>query len=53
MRRPLGALFAVLALAMAGIAVAAAGAHRWVIVFAAAALAVWLGSLALSSMRSH
>jgi cobalamin synthase len=43
---PLGALFVVLALALAGIAVAALRAEVWVIAFAAAVLALWLGSLA-------
>jgi len=45
-RRALGALFLVLALAMAGIAVASALAGRWVIVFAAGVLAGWLATLA-------
>lgn len=43
--RPLGVLFVVLALGLAGIAVAALRAEVWVIAFAAAVLAVWLGSL--------
>jgi hypothetical protein len=55
-RRVLGALFLLLALGMAGIAFAAAyGAHNaaagWVIALAAAALAVWLASLALRALR--
>jgi len=45
-RRALGALFLVIALAMAGIAVASALHGRWVIVFAAGVLAAWLASLA-------
>jgi hypothetical protein len=45
-RRALGALFLVLALAMAGIAVASALAGRWVIAFAAGVLAAWLVTLA-------
>jgi hypothetical protein len=55
-RRVLGALFTVLALGLAGIAVAAAdgagGAFgRWIIVVAAAALAIWLGSMAFRALR--
>jgi hypothetical protein len=55
-RRALGALFLVLALGMAGIAFAAAyGAHNvsagWVIAVAAAALAVWLASLAFRALK--
>jgi hypothetical protein len=54
-RRALGLLFSVLCLALVGIAVAAlVGAHgaaRWVIPAAAAALAAWLASLALSATK--
>ncbi|HEY5660267.1 MAG TPA: hypothetical protein VIR59_05740 [Gaiellaceae bacterium] len=55
-RRALGALFLLLALLMAGIAFAAAyGANNaaagWIIALAAAALAVWLASLALRALR--
>jgi hypothetical protein len=55
-RRALGALFCVLALAFAGIAVAAAdssggAARRIVIASAAAALAVWLATLAARALR--
>ena len=55
-RRALGALFLVLALGMAGIAVAAAyGADNlgagWVIAVSAAVLAVWLGSMAFRALR--
>jgi formate hydrogenlyase subunit 3/multisubunit Na+/H+ antiporter MnhD subunit len=50
-RRALGVLFLVIALAMAGIAVAAAFAGRWVIVFAAAVLSGWLGTLAARGLR--
>jgi hypothetical protein len=55
-RRALGVLFLLLALGFAG--VAAASAHgaggevrRWVVAFAAAALALWLGGLALRALR--
>jgi hypothetical protein len=46
-RRALGLLFATLAAALGAIAVlsALAGGRAWVIAFAAAALAVWMGEL--------
>jgi hypothetical protein len=52
----LGALFALLAIGFAGIAFAAADAGRsvaagWIIALAAAALAVWLASLAYKALR--
>ena len=55
-RRVLGALFTVLALGFAGVAYAAArgaggAAGRWIIVVAAAALAVWLASMAVRALR--
>ena len=55
-RPALGALFALLAIAFAGVAFAAgygAGgeAGRWIIAFAAAAFAVWLGSMAFRAFR--
>jgi hypothetical protein len=50
-RRALGALFAVLALAFAGIAAAAGAAGQWVILVASAALAVWMAGLALRALR--
>ena len=50
-RQALGALFAVLALAFAGIAVAAAAASKWIILAAAAAIALWFASLAARSLR--
>jgi hypothetical protein len=49
-RRALGVLFLVIALAMAGIAVASALAGRWVIAFAAAVLAAWLATLAVRGL---
>jgi hypothetical protein len=52
-RRALGLLFLVLALALGGIAAGSAIAGRWVIAAAAAALALWLGSLALQGLRSR
>ena len=52
-RRSLGALFLLLAAGFAGVAVyaATAGGEAWVIAFAAAILAVWLGELALRALR--
>ncbi len=55
-RRALGALFALLAIGFAGIAFAAAYGARgelagWAIVFAAAALAAWLASMAFRALR--
>jgi hypothetical protein len=48
---PLLALFSVLTLAFAGIAVGSATAGRWVIALAAAAIAFWMGSFALAALR--
>jgi hypothetical protein len=52
-RRGLGILFALIAAALVALAVAAAGhgARGWIVAAAAAAIAVWLGSLALSALR--
>lgn len=50
-RRGLGTLFLLLALAFAGIAFAAGQAREWVIVAAAAAIALWLGGLATRALR--
>jgi hypothetical protein len=54
-RRGLAFLFTILVAGLVVVAVAAlAGAHgaaRWVIAFAAFALAFWLGSIALSALR--
>ena len=55
-RRALGALFFVLAVFFTGIAVTALRADttqfaRWIIAFAAGALALWLASLAVRSFR--
>ena len=57
-RRALGLLFAILAAALAATAVWAAvgaggDARRWIVAFAALALAGWLASLALSALRRH
>ena len=55
-RRALGALFLLLAVSLAGIAVGAIRDARdegvgWAIAIAAAALAVWLASMAFRAMR--
>jgi hypothetical protein len=50
-RRVLGVLFLVLALAFAGIAFAAGTAEQWIVVGASAAIALWLGGLALRGLK--
>ncbi|HXR12230.1 MAG TPA: hypothetical protein VN770_08040 [Gaiellaceae bacterium] len=52
-RRALGLLFAVLALVLLLVAVAATGhgVRGWIVAVAALAIAVWLGSVALSAFR--
>jgi hypothetical protein len=50
-RRALGALFLVLGLGFAGIAYAAGVARQWVIAVAAAAIAIWFGSLSRQMLR--
>jgi hypothetical protein len=55
-RRALGALFFLLAVAFAGVAFAAVYGARdegvgWAIAFAAAALAVWLASMAFRALK--
>ena len=49
-RRALGALFAVLCLAFAGLALYAASARVWVIAIAAGVLALWLAGFSLRSL---
>ncbi len=44
-------LFSVLTVGFAGIAVGSASAGRWVIAFAAGALAVWMGTFAWTALR--
>ena len=46
-----GLLFLILALGLAGVALAAANARSWVIAVAAVVLAVWLGDLARRDLR--
>ena len=52
-RRALGLLFAVLAVVFLLVAVAATGhgVRGWIVALAALAMALWLGSVALSSFR--
>ena len=52
-RRPLGALFVLLAAGFAGIAVyaAQAGGQAWVVAGASAVLAVWMAELAFRALR--
>ena len=50
-RRALGALFLVLAVAFGGIAFAAGAAREWIIVAAAAAIALWMAGLAARGLR--
>ena len=50
-RRRLAALFLVLAGLFATIAVAAGSAGVWIVALAGAALALWLGSMALGALR--
>jgi Na+-transporting NADH:ubiquinone oxidoreductase subunit NqrE len=56
-RKALGVLFAFIAVFFVGIATTAFGAAReeawiWVIVFAAAALALWMASMAVRALRA-
>jgi hypothetical protein len=48
---PIAALFSVLTLAFAAIALWTASARQWVLAVAAAALTFWMGSLAWSAVR--
>ena len=57
-RRALGALFALIAVFFVGIAAAAYEAARdesllWVIVLAASALALWMGSMAVRALSAR
>jgi hypothetical protein len=51
-RRALGVLFGFLALALAGVAWAAALAKQWVVAVAAGVIALWLASLMVSAFRA-
>jgi hypothetical protein len=48
---PLAVLFTVLTIVFGGIAVGSATAGRWVIAFAAGALAAWMGTFAWQALR--
>ena len=55
-RHALGTLFALLALALTGVAFEAArgaggAAGRWIVAVAAAAIAIWLATLAVRALR--
>jgi hypothetical protein len=50
-RRPLGALFALLAAGFAGLTVWAAIAGQWIVAIGAGAVGAWLGELAVRSLR--
>jgi hypothetical protein len=55
-RRALGALFTLLALALAGVAYESAhgaggSAGRWIVAAASAAIAIWLATLAFRALR--
>ena len=52
-RRALGVLFALLTALFALIAVAALAARQWIVGLTAAALGVWIASLALRGIRSR
>jgi hypothetical protein len=51
-RAALGVLFGFLAIALAGVAWAAAGASEWIVAAAAAVIALWMGTLMVSAFRS-
>jgi len=48
---PLAALFSLITVAFAGIAVFSVTAGQWPIAVASAALAAWMGSLAVAALR--
>jgi hypothetical protein len=50
-RRSLGLLFLALTAVFAGVAAYAGTAGQWIVVAAAGALAVWMGDLAVRSLR--
>jgi hypothetical protein len=52
-RRALGALFVLLSLGFGGIAWAAGAAGQWIILAAAVAIGLWLGSLAVRLLRAR
>jgi hypothetical protein len=50
-RRPLGALFALLAAGFVGLTVWAAMAGQWIVAVGAGVLGAWLGELAIRTFR--
>jgi hypothetical protein len=50
-RRALGALFLVLAIALAGVSWTAAAADQWIIAAAAGVIAFWLAVMAIRALR--
>ncbi|MEZ5102708.1 MAG: hypothetical protein R3C15_23520 [Thermoleophilia bacterium] len=50
-RGALWALFALIAVGFAGVAVWAGTARQWIVLAAAAALAVWMGELTYRSLK--
>jgi len=51
-RKALGALFSLIAIFFVGIAASAYMAEVWVVVVAAGALALWMGSMAVRALRA-
>lgn len=51
-RRALGALFSLIAIFFVGIAASAYAAEVWVVVVAAGALALWMGSMAVRALKA-
>lgn len=50
-RRPLGALFVLIAVGFAGLAAYAATASSWIIAAAAGVLCLWMADLAVRQLR--
>ena len=50
-RRALGALFALISVALVGVAYTAFDADVWPVAFAAAVLGVWMATMALRGLR--
>jgi hypothetical protein len=51
-RRALGALFSLITIFFVGIAASAYAAEVWVVVVAAGALALWMGSMAVRALKA-
>lgn len=50
-RRSLGVLFGLIAVGFAGLAAWSGSASQWVVLAASAALALWMGELAVRALR--